>query len=182
MMERNLLYFIILLMKLEQKIIINYSYMFQNKCDTMNLQQRERHLKDSGCGVEREEVMSCMTKQQRAKCHAIIHAASAGCAAVGGGLAQIPMADRFAITPVQITMTIALGRVFHVELSRSAASSQILTATGTKLGRGVSQVLVARIPGVGNAVNAVTAATVTELLGWAVAENFAKAENQHLSA
>ena len=68
-----------------------------------------------------------------------------------------------------------LGRVFNVELSKSAASSQILAVTGTKLGRGVSQVLVGRIPGVGNALNAATAAAVTELLGWAVAENFAKA-------
>ena len=89
---------------------------------------------------------------------------------------------RMAITPVQITMTIALGRVFNVELSKSAASSQILAVTGTKLGRGVSQVLVGRIPGVGNALNAATAAAVTELLGWAVAENFAKAANQCLSA
>ena len=126
--------------------------------------------------------MSGMTNQQRAKCHAIIHAASAGCAVVGAGLAQLPMADRLAITPVQITMTIALGRVFNVELSKSAASSQILAVTGTKLGRGVSQVLVGRIPGVGNALNAAAAAAVTELLGWAVAENFAKAANQCLSA
>ena len=144
---------------------------------------REHTIHDaSNAEAEREATMSRMTSQQRAQCHAIIHAASAGCAVVGAGLAQIPMADRFAITPVQITMTIALGRVFNVELSRSAAASQILATTGTRLGRGVSQVLVARIPVMGNVVNAATAATVTEMLGWAVAENFAKAGIQKSAA
>lgn len=39
-MELNLLYFIIFLNKLEQKMITNCTYMFRNECDTMNVPQR----------------------------------------------------------------------------------------------------------------------------------------------
>ena len=53
-----------------------------------------------------------MTDEQKAKCHVAIHTASADAAAVGGGLAQIPGSDNVVLTPIQLTMTIALGKVF----------------------------------------------------------------------
>lgn len=37
--------------------------------------------------------MDNMTSEQEARCHAIIHIASAGAAGVGAGLAQIPLSD-----------------------------------------------------------------------------------------
>ena len=43
---------------------------------------------------------------------------------------------------------------------------------GTTVGRVVSQVLVGWIPGVGNAINAGTAASVVEGIGWSVAKTF----------
>ena len=46
------------------------------------------------------------------------------------------------------------------------------TAAATLVGRGVSQALVGWIPGVGNIINASTAASITEGLGWIVAKNF----------
>lgn len=115
-----------------------------------------------------------MTNSQKAKCHAIIHAASASCAGVGAGLAQLPGTDNAAIVPIQVTMTISLGHVFGKSLTESTALATIGTMTTTTVGRAISQALVGWIPGVGNAVNAVTAASITEALGWLLAEEFAK--------
>lgn len=115
-----------------------------------------------------------MTEDQRAKCHAIIHAASAAAGGVGAGLAQIPGSDNAVITPIQLSMTIALGHVFDIELSESAAVAAIGSVSAGAVGRTVSQVLVGWIPGVGNAINAATAAGLTETLGWLLANQFAK--------
>ena len=73
-----------------------------------------------------------MTKNEKAKCHAIIHAASAA--------------------------------------AEAAASS----AAGAAFVRALSQFLVGWIPGVGNAVNAGSAAAVTEAMGWRIANQFAR--------
>ena len=73
--------------------------------------------------------MSNMTSSQRSKCHAIIHSASASAGAVGAGLAQIPCSDNMIITPIQLTMTIALGRVFGIELTESAAKASLASST-----------------------------------------------------
>lgn len=118
--------------------------------------------------------MSHINAEQRAKCHAIIHSASASAGAVGAGLAQIPGSDNAVIVPIQIGMTIGLGRVFGIELSESAAKAAVASAAGTTVGRCISQVLVGWIPGVGNAINAGTAAALTESLGWMLAEDFAR--------
>lgn len=115
-----------------------------------------------------------MTSKQRTECHAIIHAASAGCAGIGAGLAQLPGSDNAAIVPIQITMTISLGRVFGKTFTESTALATIGTMTTSTVGRALSQALVGWIPGVGNAINAVTAASVTETLGWLLVEEFDK--------
>ena len=117
--------------------------------------------------------MSCMTSAQRAQCCAIIHGASLTAGAVGAGLAQFPGSDNAVITPIQITMTIALGRVFGIELTESGSKGIVLSGIGACVGRTASQLLVGWIPGVGNAVNAATAAAITEALGWRIAEDFA---------
>lgn len=118
--------------------------------------------------------MSCITSEQQAKCHAIIHGASAAAAGVGAGLAQLPCSDSLVIVPIQVTMTIGLGRVFGIELTESAAKAAVAAGAGTTVGRMLAQVLVGWIPGWGNALNATTAASVTEALGWMLAEDFAK--------
>ncbi|MBE6069683.1 MAG: hypothetical protein E7211_18630 [Clostridium lundense] len=120
-----------------------------------------------------------MTSENRSACHAIIHSASAAAAAVGGGLAQIPCSDNALITPIQLAMTVSLGSVFGIELSDSAARAAVASAAGATVGRAISQVLIGWAPGIGNAVNACTAASVTEALGWVLAEEFA---NQRAAA
>jgi len=116
--------------------------------------------------------MNSMTNEQRGKCHAIIHSASASAAAVGAGLAQVPCSDNAVITPIQLTMTVALGRVFGIELTDSAARAS--SAAAATVGRMTSQVLVGWLPIAGNVINACTAASVTEALGWILAEDFAQ--------
>lgn len=113
-----------------------------------------------------------MTEEQRTKCHAIIHSASVSAAAVGGGLAQIPGSDNAVLTPIQLTMTIALGKVFGKALSESTAKAAIASVAASTIGRTVSQFLIGWIPGVGNAINASTAAGLTEAMGWALAKEF----------
>lgn len=115
-----------------------------------------------------------MTEIQEKKCHAIIHSAAAAAATAGGLGAQIPMSDSAVIVPIQITMIISLGAVFGIELTKSAAASTLATATASMVGRGISQWLVGWIPGIGNIINASTAAGVTEAIGWAVTAGFDK--------
>ena len=117
--------------------------------------------------------MTHMTDTQKAKCHAIIHTASASAAAVGAGLAQIPGSDNAVIMPIQLVMTISLGRVFGLELTESAAGAAVASAAAATVGRTASQVLVGWIPVAGNIINAGTAATITEAIGWLLAEGFA---------
>lgn len=66
--------------------------------------------------------MSRMNNQQKAKCHAIIHSASASACAVGVRLAQIPCNDNAVITP-KLVMSVSLGRVFVIELTDNAATA-----------------------------------------------------------
>lgn len=115
---------------------------------------------------------AAMTADQRSKCHAIIHTASASAAAVGAGLAQLPGSDNAAITPIQLAMTVSLGAVFGIQLTQSAAAALASVAAAT-VGRAVSQVLVGWIPGFGNAINASTAAALTESVGWLLVKEFA---------
>ena len=115
-----------------------------------------------------------MTSDQKSKCNAIIHTASVAAAGAGAGLAQIPGGDNALITPIQLTMTISLGKVFDIELSDSAARAALGSVAASTIGRTLTQFLVGWIPGVGNAINATTAAGLTEAMGWTLAEDFAK--------
>jgi uncharacterized protein (DUF697 family) len=113
-----------------------------------------------------------MTETQRTKCSTIIHMTAAASAGVGGGLAQLPLSDSAVITPMQIAMAMALAEIFDIKLEKSAAAAAIGAATTSTIGRVTSQLLVGWIPGLGNMVNAGTALTLTEALGWKLAEEF----------
>ena len=113
-----------------------------------------------------------MTDSEKKKCHAIIHTASAAAAGAASGMAQLPGSDNAVLTPIQLTMTISLGKVFNKTLDESAAKAAIGSVAAATVGRTVSQVLVGWIPLIGNAINAATAASITEALGWAIAKDF----------
>lgn len=113
-----------------------------------------------------------MTSREIGLCNGIIHSASAAAAVVGGGLAQLPMSDNLILTPIQLTMAVSLGKVFGISLDQSSAKAAVASAIAATVGRTASQVLVGWIPGVGNIINATTAATVTEAIGWIMAKEF----------
>lgn len=114
------------------------------------------------------------TKSQ--KIHAIIHSASAACAGIGGGLAQLPGSDSLAIVPLQTAMILSIATQHGVDLTEAAAADLVLTFAATQGGRLLSQVLVGWMPGVGNLINASTAAALTEAIGWAASAYFEKEE------
>ena len=116
-----------------------------------------------------------MTTSEVIRCNAIIHTASLAAAGVGAGLAQIPGSDNAIITPIQLSMVTMLGRVFDVSVTKSSAEAAIASAAAATVGRTASQILAGWVPGYGNVMNAVTAATLTEGVGWLIAEQFAEA-------
>ncbi len=110
-----------------------------------------------------------MTNSENSKCHAIIHSAAVAAGAIGAGLAQIPLSDNLLIMPIQIGMVTSLGNVFGKSLTESTIKSIIASA---------SQSLLGWIPLLGNAINASTAFTLTEV----IANNFAdEAEQENKS-
>lgn len=115
-----------------------------------------------------------MTDKEIGLCNGIIHSASAATAVVGGGLAQVPGSDNIIITPIQLAMAVSLGRVFGITIDQSAAKAAVASAAAATTGRTASQVLLGRFPGVGNVINAITAATLTEAIGWMMAKDFEK--------
>ncbi len=113
-----------------------------------------------------------MTKEERIACNGIIHTFSTMAGAVGAGLAQVPVSDSAIIAPIQLSMTISLGKVFGINMDQSIAKSTLATTASTMVGRTVSQVLIGWIPGIGNVINATTAAGLTETIGWILADEF----------
>ncbi len=115
-----------------------------------------------------------MPKELNKKCHAAIHSATTAAAAAGG--IPIPIADAIPITAAQIGMIIAPGKVFDVTLSEAAAKSIAGVALTQQAGRAIFANLVKAIPVggqiAGPVVGAITAAVLTEALGWIVADDF----------
>ncbi|MFR5348179.1 hypothetical protein [Romboutsia timonensis] len=122
-----------------------------------------------------------MTDEQKKRCHEIIHAASISAAAVGAGAASVPvvgsfvsLCDESAITPIQITMIVSLGKVFDVSLDKTTAASLLTGMVTAKVGRKVAGFFAGLVPGLGSVVNGGTAASITEGVGWAAVAYFDK--------
>ena len=122
-----------------------------------------------------------MTDEQKKRCHEIIHAASISAAAVGAGAASVPvvgsfvsLCDESAITPIQITMIVSLGKVFDVSLDKTTAASLLTGKVTAKVGRKVAGFFAGLVPGLGSVVNGGTAASITEGVGWAAVAYFDK--------
>ena len=70
-------------------------------------------------------------------------------------------------------MIIGLGKVFGRTLTESSAKTWLSSYGVIAIaGRHLSQILASLFSGVGNAVNASTAATLTESIGWWAANKF----------
>ncbi|HWR08949.1 YcjF family protein, partial [Sporomusa sp.] len=113
-----------------------------------------------------------LTQDEKIKSNAIIHSAATAAGSVGAGLAQVPLSDATIIMPIQVTMITSLGLVFGVKVTDSMAKGIIESLAASFVGRGVVQLLLGWVPGVGNVVNASTAVAITEAVGWAAVRNF----------
>ena len=94
------------------------------------------------------------------------------------GLAQLPGSDNPPIVAVQITMAVTLGAIFDVKVTETAGCGMVMTAlasmTGPVIARVMSQIVAGWIPGAGNTINAATAASLTEAVGWILVKEFDK--------
>ena len=97
----------------------------------------------------------------------IIHSASCLAAATAAGLAQVPGSDAPVLAAIQADMIRDIAAYYNEEITTVRALSLVATFSATAVGRFVSQWLVGWIPGLGNAINASTAAAITEGIGWA---------------
>ncbi len=115
-----------------------------------------------------------MTKAERIKCHVIIHSASGAAAAVGGGIIPSGTTDSIAISYVQKGMFTALGGVFGRSPEECIAHGCRKTNGARHVGRGAVSALCSCVPVAGNIVKAATAASLTEMIGWQAAHEFAR--------
>ena len=123
-----------------------------------------------------------MTNDQNNQCHIVIHTAATAAGAVGAGLAQLPGSDNVPLVAIQISMAIALGKIFNIQVSETAGRGMVMTALASMIGpiiaRTIQQWIFGWIPGAGNAVNATTAAAITETIGWILANEFDALSNE----
>lgn len=117
---------------------------------------------------KKNEAVIVMTNKQFRECNIAIHTAAV--AAGAGGVMPIPVMDSIPISAAQITMVIALGKIFDQKITESAAKGIIGAAASTLIGRS----LVKLIPIAGWIASAAVAAGVTEAIGWSIAVDFAK--------
>ena len=90
---------------------------------------------------------------------------AAGAAVVANPL---PGSDFISISAIQVAMTVHLGRLYHVELSKQAALSLLTPVLTSFGGRLTAQALVSLIPGIKNWVGAPLAFSITMTVGKAV--------------
>ncbi len=106
------------------------------------------------------------------ECKKIINAAMFACGGVATGVAQIPLSDSAIITPIQVAMIISIGKIYGLKLRESTARAMISGISGAYIGRCLSQIVIGWVPVIGNLFNTVTAATITELIGYMAMNKF----------
>lgn len=115
-----------------------------------------------------------MPKEIEKKCHVAIHTATA--AAATAGTFPIPMSDAVPISIAQVAMVVSLGKAFGISLTESVAKSIINVTIAQQAGRAIFSNVLKAIPGagtvIGGIVGGLTAAVLTEALGWIVADDF----------
>jgi uncharacterized protein (DUF697 family) len=118
-----------------------------------------------------------LTKDEKIKCNAIIHSASAATGAMG--IIPIGPADTLMITPAQIAMIISLGAVFNIRVSENLAKSILGGLALSIAGRAVAATILSFIPVVGWAIKGATAAGLTEAIGWTAVAHFHDVKENH---
>lgn len=138
-----------------------------NSSETLLLSDEERKT-----GPLRE-IKELISKKDLKKCQMCIHGAAAACGTIGV-LPYIPFRDTIPITTIQAGMLIGLSQIFNEEITKATAQSLLMSFTSSMLGRNIVAVTVGLVPGVGNAVNLATAASLTESIGWTFVRMFSQ--------
>jgi len=128
-------------------------------------------LKEERIGLKKQSA-KLMNSRQLEQCNAVIHTATAASAAAGA--IPIPVADAIPITAAQVTMVIALGRIFGAKITKGAASTILTGVAAPIIGRTIAGSFLKFIPVAGWIASAALAALITEVIGWTVAVDFAK--------
>ena len=105
-----------------------------------------------------------VARDRKTECERIINGAATATAAIGG-FTLVPGSDAVAIMPIHVGMVMALGRVYGVRISKSAAKAAIYAGLGQVMGLGGVVLLGGLLPGVGNLVRAGVAFSVTQGIG-----------------
>jgi len=118
-----------------------------------------------------------LTKDERIKCHLIIHPAAVATGAAG--VIPVGPADTFMITPIQIGMVIALGGAFGIRVSESIAKSIVGGFAASLTGRAAAKTLFQWLPVIGWAINFFTATSITETIAWIAVAHFHDIKENH---
>jgi uncharacterized protein (DUF697 family) len=78
------------------------------------------------------------------------------------------------IAGLQSGMILLIAHEHGVTITKTAAAELLLTFSASIGGRAISQALVGWVPGLGNVINATTAAALTEAVGWAANAYFSE--------
>jgi uncharacterized protein (DUF697 family) len=124
-------------------------------------------MKISGFPGKAKASMTTSTACDEDKVRPIIRTAATAASVAAGGMAPFPGADNTILTPIQAAMIIAIGQCCGKSLGQADALAMLGAISMRVAGRVTSQVLVGRLPFVGNAINVGSAAVVTQSIGWA---------------
>ena len=159
-------------------------YLRQLLASIISIQKEQPHWKTTNAEKKSgpvKDIKELITKKEYNTCNKIIHTAAIACAGVGA-VPLINCADTFIITPVQVSMLLALGNVFNVEITESMARAFIFSCGGAIAGRSLSRYTIGLIPGIGNVVNLVTGASLTEAIGWKFVNDYAVNKSVYIKA
>jgi uncharacterized protein (DUF697 family) len=102
----------------------------------------------------------------------IIRVAAAAAAVIAGERARISGADVPALVRIQTAMIVAIAEVHGTILTERAAADLLASFAGSLADGPPSHALVGGLPCFGNAINAATAASFTEAVGWSAEAYF----------
>ena len=103
-----------------------------------------------------------MPKDLESKCKIAIHTATT--AAATAGALPIPIADTIPITAAQVTMIVALGKIFDMSISESAAKSIAAITLAQSTGRAAFSGILKAIPGAGSVIGGMVGAATASAL------------------
>ncbi len=118
-------------------------------------------------------------KEKRKIAYSIVGGAAATTAATAV-LNPLPLADTILIVPQQLTMAIALSKIFMFDSVTETAGNVLKTQLAAIAGRQIAAGFLKFVPLVGQVVNAVVAGAITYGLGMALTEAYSKAYEQFL--